>query len=117
MKKKMTTPKKYLSGPLTDPLHQITLLNMMWQKKWQTQTELFHRTSNGEVPFVPRFICTKTKNRSHLYQNYSTRFLIGRIVSQQIITLIFYCSNRRKLNSRLVTAAVSPTCCELANIG
>ena len=71
----------------------------------------------GEVPFVPTFICTKMKNRSHLYQNYSTRFLIGQLVSQRIITLIFYSSNRRKLSSRIVTAAVAPTFCELANRG
>ena len=65
--------------------------------------------------FVPKWkigaICTKMKNRCHLYQNYSTRFLIGRIVSQRIITLIYYCSNRRKLNSRVVTAAVASTSC------
>ena len=35
------------------------------------------------------------KNRAHLYRNYSTRFLIGRIVSQRIITFIFYCSNKK----------------------
>ena len=48
----------------------------------------------GTYEYAP-FICTKMKNRSHLYQNYSTRFLIGRIVSQRIITLIFYCSNKK----------------------
>ena len=71
----------------------------------------------GEVPFVPTIICTKMKNRSHLYRSYSARFLIGRIVSEQLFTLVFYYSNGRKLNDRIVTAAVAPTCRELANRG
>ena len=78
-----------------------------------------HLYQSSFVPrlIVPRFICTKMKNRSHLYQNYSTRFLIGRIVSQRIITLIFYCSNRKKVNIRIVATIVAPTCYELANRG
>ena len=34
-----------------------------------------------------------------------------------MIKLFFYCSNRRRLNSVIVTAAVTSTCCELANRG
>ena len=67
-------------------------------KRFQSSVVISTRRGNkGEVPFVPTFICTKMKNRFHLYQNNPTRFLIGRIVSQRIITIIFYCSNRRKL--------------------
>ena len=36
------------------------------------------------------------KNRSKLYQNYSSQLLIGRIVRQRILTLILYCRRKQK---------------------
>ena len=86
-------------------------------EKLQLSQKHFRSSKCGEVPNVPRFSCAKMKIGHICTKIFQFRFMIGRVVSQRIITLNFFCSNCIKLTSRIVTAAVAPARCELATIG